>query len=512
MSIGRLLQWSAARNATRTAFVYQGESRTFAQVDERARRLANSLLWLKVRKGDRVVVLCGNRPEYFEAEMAIGKIGAVRVPALANLPAPEIRRLIRLTEPVAVIASEESADAVREALASPRLGIHLITTGGCQPGELSVGDLIAEGSDVSPDVQISDSDLYAIRFTGGTTGDPKGVLMDHAGMSSALVNLLLALPTTASDVGLHVTPLSHAAGFWAYMYWLRGAASVIFPAFHFEPHQVLRAIEAHGVTSVYLVPTTIYRLLDALDDTDADISTLQTIYYGAAPISPARLTQALRRIGASFVQTYGMSEAPAIVTTLDPGDHLDAHHSRLGSVGRPVLNVEVVIRDLAGRPVAAGETGEVTVRSGSAMRGYWQNQKLTAERIRDGWVHTGDVGRFDQDGYLFLVDRKEDMIITGGFNVFPTEVEQCLYQHPGVRETVVFGVPDEAWGESVTAIIVPHEEAGLTEADIRLHLSTRLAKYKVPKILVIRSRELPKSSVGKVLRRTARTEFQDGDL
>jgi acyl-CoA synthetase (AMP-forming)/AMP-acid ligase II len=507
MSFTKLLEWSASRHSDRVAFVYEGRSRTFAEVEERARRLANGLSRAGVSKGDRVITLSGNRPEYFEAEMALAKLGAVRVPALVNLPPAEIQTLMNLTEPVAVFATDESIDSAREALATCDPAPKLITTAPPEDGDVGFEDLIAGSTDDPLQVTVTPEDLYAIRFTGGTTGDPKGVEMDHRGMTQTMINLMLGCPINREDVGLHVHPLSHASGFWGYMYWLRGARSVILPAFGFDPHAVLREIETNSITCTYLVPATIYRLLDAVQDSDADVSSLSTIYYGAAPIAPARLSQALQQIGTKFIQTYGLSEAPVLVSTLDPDDHLDVDSERLGSVGRPVMNVEVVIRDDDGKPVVAGTAGEVTVRSTSAMRGYWRNERLTGERLRDGWVYTRDMGYLDDDGYLFLVDRKEDMIITGGFNVFPSEVEECIYEHEGVREAVVFGVADDTWGEAVTAIVVPRVEDSVEAEELREFLTVRLVKYKVPKRLVIREQELPKSAIGKMLRRKAREEL-----
>jgi acyl-CoA synthetase (AMP-forming)/AMP-acid ligase II len=499
------------RNGDRVAFVHQGRQRTYGEVEQRVRRLATGLSAAGIGKGDRVITLSGNRPEYFETEMALTKLGAIRVPALVNLPAAEIQILIDLTEPVALIATDESIDEARKAVDGHPSAPMVVTTAKPRAAELGFEALIAESADDPPEVEIRAGDPYAIRFTGGTTGDPKGVVMDHGGMVQTMVNLMLGCPVDRDDVGLHVHPLSHASGFWGYMYWLRGARSVILPAFGFDPDAVLREIASHKITCTYLVPATIYRLLDAITESGADVSSLKMIYYGAAPISPARLAQALKVIGAGFMQTYGLSEAPVLVATLDPDDHLDVTSERLGSVGRPAMNVEVVIRDDDAQPVEAGQTGEVTVLSTSPMRGYWRNDSLTHQRLRDGWVYTRDMGYLDADGYLFLVDRKEDMIITGGFNVFPTEVEECIYEFDGVREAVVFGVADDTWGEAVTAIVVPREAGSLDEDQLREFLAGRLVKYKVPKRLVIRQEELPKSAIGKMLRRKAREELLAGD-
>jgi acyl-CoA synthetase (AMP-forming)/AMP-acid ligase II len=333
--------------------------------------------------------------------------------------------------------------------------------------------------------------------------------MNHRNMVTTTLNLTLNWPIDETDVALHIHPMSHAAGMMMYAYWSVGATNVIQPAFGFDPHDFVASVERHRATSVFIIPTILNVLLDSDALDGADVSSLRSIVYGGAPIPLTRLQQGLDRIGPVFIQVYGSSEAPMALTTLHRDEHLlvdGKPPARLRSAGREILNVEVRVVDGDMKTLPPGEVGEVAARGDNTMVGYWKNPELTAQRVVDGWVRTGDMGYLDEDGYLYIVDRKEDMIITGGFNVWPAEIEDAIYQHPDVHSAVVFGVEDPKWGEAVTAAIVPRSGAEIDEAEMIAFLVERLTKYKVPKRVLIRDEPIPQSAVGKPLRRQVRTE------
>jgi len=435
MNVAYLLEWSARRHRDRPAFACGEQELSFGQVHDRAARLATALRELGVAKGDRVAILIGNCAEYLEAEFAVARAGAVRVPMLITLTRAEIVSYMCHAEIALVIVSEPVAETMRAALSEIERDIAVIVIGAAKRGEHAYESLI-EGSRAGDPVDLDEDDFYAIRFTGGTTGTPKAVTMRHRSMVSVINNMLLNWPIRSEDVVLSVHPLSHASGMISYPYWVAGAKNVIRAAFGFEPESFLQDVERHRVTSVFLIPTVLNVLLDCQALDSCDHSSLRNVIYGGAPIPQERLRQALDRFGPVFIQVYGTSEAPMLLTTLMPEEHAIGEEIpvRLRSAGREALNVEVRVVRADGSTTATGEVGEVISRGPHTMDGYWRNEPLTRERLIDGWVHTGDVGRFDEQGYLYIVDRKQDMIISGGFNVWPAEVEDVIYQHPRVRE------------------------------------------------------------------------------
>jgi acyl-CoA synthetase (AMP-forming)/AMP-acid ligase II len=289
---------------------------------------------------------------------------------------------------------------------------------------------------------------------------------------------------------------------------MRGARQVILPAFGFDPQVLLETIERERVTSVFMIPTAINMLLDSGLIGRFDTSSLRRIIYGGAPMPARRIVEAIDAFGPVLTQIYGCSEAPNLLTSLSREDHVfdGEPPERLRSAGKPGYNVEVKVIDETGTACAPGVIGEIVSRGPHTMRGYWKDPGLTARRIVDGWVHTGDLGRWDEAGYLYIVDRKDDVIITGSFNVWPAEVENALCAHAGVAEAAVFGTADDKWGEAVTAVIVPRAPATVTAMELVAHLRPLLPSHKIPKRIILQQRPLPKSAVGKVLRREVRQQ------
>lgn len=512
MNMSHLISWSAKHYGDRTAFIFNERKLTYREIDRRATRLAHGLRRIGVASGDRIALLIGNLPEYAESEFAVAKAGAVRVPFLIQSSPAELERWLLTAECNVVIASSEGLDKVRKVRDKSSRHFTVVAIGSARADEVDYERLIADAPESPLDIDIRADDPYAIRFTGGTTGTPKGVVMSHRNMVAVVTNTVLNWPIYGSDVGLHIHPLSHAAGMMMYAYWSVGATNVIRPAFAFDPADFAKSVERHHVTSVFMIPTVLNVLLDSDAIKRADLSSIRTIVYGGAPIPLVRLEQGIERFGPVFLQVYGTSEAPFALTTLHREEHQTVDGrvpARLRSAGREIRNVEVRVVAPNGESLSAGEVGEIAARSDTTMVGYWKNPELTAQRIVDGWVRTGDMGYLDADGYLYIVDRKEDMIITGGFNVWPAEVEDVLYRHPSVREAAIFGVEDTKWGEAVTASVVLQAGDNTTEAEIIAFLAERLAKYKVPKRVMLRAEPIPKSPVGKPLRRQVRQDFLD---
>jgi acyl-CoA synthetase (AMP-forming)/AMP-acid ligase II len=508
-----MVDWGARRFGSKVAFVDGEREVSFAEVGTRARALAAGLLELGLRPGDRVGIFLENRFEGLEAEFAVALAGGVRVPMLSTLTAAEMAHYIDHAEARFVIAGEHTEATLTAARKDATVPVQVVFLGRSADDSAVDYDALAAAASTASLPDPGEDDLHAIRFTGGTTGKPKAVTMSNRSMVNVIENMLLNWPIGSDETVLSIHPLSHASGMISYPFWAAGATNVIRPAFRFDPHDFLAAVERHRVTAVFLIPTILNLLLDSDACEKFDHSSLRMLIYGGAPIPLRRLREGLDTLGPVFVQVYGTSEAPMLLTTLlreehefDPDGEVPEH---LHSAGREALGVEVRVGVPAGTPAATGEVGEIEARGPNNMVGYWRNEELTEERLRDGWVRTGDMGRFDADGYLYIVDRKEDMVITGGFNVWPAEIEDVIYSHGAVKEAAVFGVEHDKWGEAVVAAVLPRGEGPLAEAELIDFLRDRLAPYKVPKRILIRDEEIPRSGVGKMLRRQVREEHAD---
>jgi acyl-CoA synthetase (AMP-forming)/AMP-acid ligase II len=508
MTIAQLLRWSLRRHAARVAVRFNGGSLTYSELDERSRRLAGHLQSRGLLRGDRVATLLLNCPAHVDVQLATARAGLVTVPIGAYFdPAPaEVAFQLNLVGASALIYSAQLEPLIA-ALRSQAPSVHTwLRSDGV--GETYEAALAGSDRDFA-DIDTAAVDNYCIRFTGGTTGRPKAVLHTHAGYAAMVVNQLLALDVRATDVMAMVHPLSHACGQLLYPYLVKGATTVIEERFQAE--RLLRSISLEGVTSVFLVPTAVASLLEATPNDGSRRHRLRTVFYGGAPMSPALLRRGLAKFGRVFVQVYGQSESPQAVVVLEKADHRlsgpAAVTRRLAAAGRPVAGVEILVADEAGREVEAGNVGEICIRGPQLMAGYWGDEAATKARIRHGWLLTGDMAWRDHEGYLFLVDRKDDMIVSGGMNVYPREVEDRLSEHPAVAEVAVVGVPDERWGEAVRAVVVLRNGANADERDLLDHCRPRMARYKVPKSIVFEPGPLPKSAVGKLLRREIRAPY-----
>lgn len=495
--------WAALRrHGSRRALVADGREWTYAELARAARSVAGDLQDLGVGPGDPVAILLRNGAEYVVADLAIALLGAAKVPLNLMLSNDEQAFILADSGTRVCIAEPDRLVAVERARA---LGAapQAVLNDGEGPGTWAAA-MTHPPLEVEPDVP-ADA-LALIMYTGGTTGRPKGVQHTQRGIANNLMTHMLEMELVADDVLLLTSPLPHSAGFLLQAALTKGAS--VFVEEHFDVDAVLDRIAIDRVSYLFLVPTMIYRLLDAAAArADADTGALRTILYGAAPITVERLQQGLRMFGPVFVQLYAQSEAPNFLTRLRRDDHrLDGDLTRLSSCGQSVVMAQVVVRHEDGTPCKPREVGEVTAHSPYTMIGYLNLEPETAEALRDGWLHTGDLGYLDEDGYLFLVDRKKDMIITGGLNVYSTEVEQALVRLDGVGEVAVTGVPHPDWGEAVIAFVVP-DGTGVTSKAVQAAAREVLTAYKRPKeVLLVES--LPMTAVGKIDKKELRLQWQ----
>jgi len=475
---------------------FEGAWHTTREILDRARRAAAGLAGIGVEPGDRVVVLTMNTPEVFVGYHAIWRAGAVVTPVIFLQTPPELRHILEDSGARAAIVSPELLPLLQESSAG--LDLKLIVVGEVSDGVDAMPFSELEQATASEIVARADDELAALLYTGGTTGRAKGVMLSHRGLWEAGRGMDRIAQTMESTRSLLPLPLSHAYGLNVLVAGLhsdRKHVSVM--QRWFDPQGWLELVQEHKLETSPVVPSMMQMLLD-LPYQDYDLSSLQSFGSGGAPLLPALREKVEKAFGVTILEGYGCTEASAIVTAMTVTDN------RAGSVGKPAPHVEVAILDPLGEPVPVGEDGEICVRGHGVMMGYWNEPELTAETLRDGWLHTGDVGRVDDDGFLYVLDRMKDLIIRGGFNVFPRDVEDALLEHEAVAAAAVVGRPDEKSGEEVVAVVSLHPGASATSEELVEFTRARLAKYKYPREVRIVD-AVPLTSVGKTDRKAVRS-------
>src|SRR3954451_17400580 len=499
MSLAAYLDKGASLGPDAPCLTMGDRTLSYGEVQAFTRRVDRALVRSCVRPGDSVAVLSGNDPTAFACVFGIARAGAVWCPVNPRNEAEENRELLALFDCTTLLYAAAYAPLVqkiRDRL--PALTTLVCLDGGADDPSLAdwLGEEPAEFDDVEPP-----DDVVMLVGTGGTTGRPKGVRLTGRSLETMTALTLMSYPFDGRPVYLALAPLTHAAGVLCFPVLALGGSVVVMPAPDLA--EFLRLIPYHRVTHAFLPPTLIYLLLASPDLPGADLSSLQCLWYGAAPMAPDRLEEAITRIGPVLGQLFGQSEAPMMISTLAPAEHLHADGSlareRFASAGRPTPLVTVGIMSPQGELLPAGERGEVVVRGSLVMAGYHKDPAATAEASRFGWHHTGDIGSLDADGYLYLVDRAKDMIISGGFNVYSAEVERALMAHDGVQDCAVIGLPDEKWGERVVAVVQPKAGAVLTGAELQAFAKARIGSVKAPKQVEIWP-DLPRSKIGKVVK------------
>lgn len=489
----------------------QSVSRSFREVQERSCQIANVLMAGGVGPGDKVGVYSGNCAAALEAMLGILRAGAVWVPVNARNAIAENTYIFGNCDVEVLFIQSDFAGHIPELRAAcPQIG-RVICLDAEVAGAETFEALIAQAPAEDPDVPEQRDAMATLFSSGGTTGRPKGAAWSNLTWETIISNFLSALPPRKPPVHLMVTPLSHAAGVVGFSLLAAGATQIILPGF--DATKVMQAIEQEKVSYVFLPPTAIYSLLSYQHVRDYDVSSLEYFLYAAAPMSVERLKECIDVFGPVMAQTFGQAEAPMFCTVLTPREHLvvgdPARERILASCGRPALLNRVAVMDDAGRILPSGERGEIVVRGNLVMLGYYNNPEATAEASQFGWHHTGDIGEFDEEGYLYIVDRKRDMIISGGFNIYPSEVEQVIWAHPAVQDCAVIGVPDDKWGEAVKAVVEPRPGAQIDSDELILFCKARLGSVKAPKSVDV-WQQLPRSPVGKVRKKDIRAEFWKG--
>jgi len=511
-----LYDYCCLHYSNRPAIRFQGQTYTYSDFRDRGMRLANSLRKLGLKKGDRVATMLPNCPEVLFGDLACAQAGFARVPIAAYLQKEDMIYMLRQTEARGFLCHEvfrSQLDAVKNEL--PDLE-HVVCCASeadaVQAGEHHLQALIEAGEKKEIPYAVTEDDLYLLPFTGGTTGQPKGAVHTNRNLVGAVGIELMDLGVEQEEVFLAITPLTHAAMLLVYPIFMKGGCCV--PMQGFDPLKFLKTVEAEKVTSTYLVATMIYVLLDHPELAKHDTSSLRNVFYGAMPIASERLKQAIRHFGQVFVQTYGQTESPLLVAVLSKAEHViegdPKEVARLASAGRPCVGVKVRIVDLEGNDVPAGEKGEILVWSPTNMLEYLKRPDLTAETLTpDGWVHSGDIARHDEQGYLYIEDRKKDMIISGGFNIFPKEIEDVLCQHPAVAIASVIGVPDDKWGEAVKAVVVKREGVDVTEEELIRFCKEAKGSVMAPKSVEF-VESLPLTPLGKANKKAIREKYWKG--
>ncbi len=512
MQVTMGLRRAALIRAGHTAVLDGAVRRSWRDVQGRVARLAGALRAAGLAPGDRVAILMLNGHRYLELYYAVPWAGGVVMPLNIRLAPLEVLAQVTDGEPTFIVVDDTFVRVTAhlgQQMASIRAVIHA-GDGDAPEGTTSYEALVAAGPAVD-DANIAGDAVYGLFYTGGTTAAAKGVMLTHTNIVTNAYNIALGVSYSPRDVYLHAAPMFHLADSANTFAVTMTAASHAFLA-TFDAKRWAEAVEMYGVTVALLVPTMISAVVNWPGLGRCHLHTIRHMLYGAAPISKALLAQAREKLACELQQGYGMTELSPVITLLPPEDHvLDGPLShRTRAAGLPVPNADVVILDADDRPVTRGTIGEVCARGPMVMKGYWRKPEETARALRGGYMHTGDLGYMDEDGYVYLVDRAKDMIVSGGENVYSVEVEAALYGHPAVLEAAVFGIPDARLGEQVHAAVVLKDGGAVPPEELIAHCRNAIAGYKCPKAITVHHEPLPKSGAGKILKRDLRVKYWAG--
>ncbi|PYT03401.1 MAG: fatty-acid--CoA ligase [Acidobacteria bacterium] len=510
MSIVEGLKKSVSLSPEKVASICGNTRLTFREVDERVNRLSSALARLGIVRGDRVAILSLNCHRFLELYYGIPQLGAVVVPINFRLTPQEIKYIVDHSGAKTIAVDPELAPLIEPVRSSLEAVEHFILMSDVpREGYLAYEELLAGGTPQFDAPEVSDDELLGLFYTSGTTAEPKGVMLTHKNMLANIRHSEGVYNYLPTDIYLHAAPMFHLAdGAAVFSHTSRGATQAFIP--RFNPKQVLKTISRERVSLLLLVPTMLNFLLQQPDLASYDLSSMRHLTYGASPIAPDLLQRAMKVLNCKFGQGYGLTEASPLLTVLTNDDHVvtdEKSAQRLASCGRPVEGVDVRVVKEDGSDAKPGEVGEIIARGPNIMLGYWKRPVDTEDVLREGWLHTGDLATVDDGGYIYLVDRKKDMIVTGGENVYSTEVEAVLYAHPAVKEAAVIPIPDPDWGEAVHACVALRDGKRLTADELIEFCRDQMATYKVPRSIEFIEGELPKGGTGKILKKQLRERY-----
>jgi len=517
MNFGIFVARSALHWPDRAAVLFQDKVLTYRQLEEQSNRLAHALQALGLKRGDRVAIVSPNRPDIVVAECAFYKLGLVKVALNSRLSPQELEDALDNAQPSACLVAPSHrplVQAMRERL--PSLRHHIAWD--CTPADLASGwldgaEMVAQASPEHIHIDLTADDLAVLHYTSGSTGKLKAAMQTMGNRMTSLRKVIMGrMHGDGQDVMLLVGPITHASGMFIQALIYQGITILLLD--RFQPAEVLKTIEKHRVTMTFMVPAMIHALLAEPSLKTRDLSSLRLLSYGAAPMSPARIREAWATIGPVLAQGYGAGETTGGVISLSTEDHARAISGErpelLASCGRATCESELEVLDDNGHPVQGDAIGEICVRGPDLFAGYWRAPELSAAAIdAQGWLRTGDLARRDVEGYIYIVDRRKDMLVSGGFNVYPSEIETVLAQHPAIYEVCVVGVPDDHWGEAVKAVVVLRQGAQADAQALIDFCKDRLADFKKPRSVDFVS-ELPKNSNGKLSRKEVRERYWQG--
>lgn len=491
-TLGQLAIKSAEAYPEKIAIKDARRSLTYGEMIQRAYALSAYFHTKGLQKGDRIGVLMENRLEHIELDVAVALAGLVKVPLNYRLHPKEHQYMLDDAGVCFIIGDKVLIEAIKSTVPVLFVGENYESTIQSHLGEKFTA-------------QVEEDDLFAIMYTSGTTGNPKGVMLSHRNMIAGALSLSIVCETDYQDVIGHVAPLTHGSNFLVHVAWIYGLTQVVFDSF--EPEEFINDLAKEAITTIFLVPAMVNLMIQHPKFDPAKLATLKSINMAGSPIAASKLKQALKLTGPIFAETYGQVEAPMCITMM-PKKELSLHPE---SCGRTGVFVNVKIVDDKGREVKDGEVGEIICKGSLVMKGYWNNPQATEETLKDGWLYTGDLGWKSREGYVHIVDRKKDVIISGGMNIYPGEVEHVLNLHPGVKEACVIGIPDDKWGEKVIAYIVKNDTTFVTEEELLDLCLKNMARFKRPKEIHF-VETLPKSSYGKILKRELRKRHREVNI
>jgi len=505
-TLGDIPRKGAILYPDKIATVFEGIRITYRELDSRVNRFANALLDLGCKKGDRLTILAENTYKYLEVYFAAAKVGMSVTPLNFRLSDKEVIQIVNDSEAIIFIVGdgyEERSYRLKNDLTNIK---HWITLDTQKDDYFFYEEIIQDASDLDPMVEVDENEMVILMYTGGTTGFPKGVMLSHRNILTSALGWIICCCFTRYDTTCFVLPFFHISLWPALCLLMVGGGVVI--SRRPDVEKILLLMQNERCTHINLVPTLLGWILNFPDLDKFTLSNLRLISYAGSPMAPDVLKRCIQKFGNIFAQGYGLTETAPLVTFLFPEDHvLEGPKAKLlFSAGKPNPMTEVCVVDENDKPVKCGKVGEIVVRGKNVMMGYWKQPELTREILKGGWLHTGDVGTVDEDGYIYLIDRKADMIVTGGENVYPKETEDVLYEHPNVQECVVVSAPDDKWGERVQAVVVLKKGQIATEEELINHCKSKLAGYKCPKKIEFWD-QLPKTPIGKILRKEVKKHF-----